>query len=300
MSVNSKFNCLYCLALVFYPINFCLDPFDAYFCSLVQNTLLAQLYKIGLVSYFAEAIKLCSNITYILTTVNRYMLIGREHSAFLQSISKWDLSTVVKLSVLVSFVANIGNIFKYYVNQANGFVGSPIMVYLYDVYPEVNMSFSVLPVYLIVYFAFNYLFFLVISTLLEALIVRKLHNELTEKRKKMAEMSGGSGANDASNAEKMKADEKRERRALVMVVINSALNVILRLCDLFIVLQESNYLISGSSDFLENTPNLLIFVVNLSYFTFILTFTTNFFMFYLFNRKFKETIHLFFGASKQK
>jgi hypothetical protein len=94
MSVNSKFNCAYCLILAFYPINYCNQFKSDLFCSSIG--LFAQYFKIVFVAYLGETIKMCSNISYILITINRYMLIGREQSTFLERISKLEIKPDAK------------------------------------------------------------------------------------------------------------------------------------------------------------------------------------------------------------
>ncbi len=102
MGVNSKFNCLYCFSFIFYPINKCESLSDDFFCSSIYTTYLAQYYKIVCVAYFGEGLKMCGNISYLLMTVNRYMLIGREHSPLLEKIAKLVFSFFVLALHLIS------------------------------------------------------------------------------------------------------------------------------------------------------------------------------------------------------
>ncbi len=78
MSVISKFNCIYCLIFVFYPINVCNNyNSDFFFCPGFYTNYVAQYYKIIFVAYLGESLKMWPNILYLLMTVNRYMLIGK-------------------------------------------------------------------------------------------------------------------------------------------------------------------------------------------------------------------------------
>jgi hypothetical protein len=117
MSLNSKFNCLYCLIYSFYPINYCFNHAMSYFCSIIYNKLTAQVFfKIILTTYLGEAIKMCSNISFIFITINRYMLVGKDHSFLLERLSKWEINRVIIVTVLLSFLANIGHCFQYRIN----------------------------------------------------------------------------------------------------------------------------------------------------------------------------------------
>jgi hypothetical protein len=124
MSLNSKFNCLYCVIFAFFPINSCLDPRADLFCSSIQATLFAQYYKIVCVALLGESVKMCANISYLLITVNRYMLIGREHSVVLEWISKIEFKSIVLFSLCFSFILNIGHILGLgsFVNEITFFV----------------------------------------------------------------------------------------------------------------------------------------------------------------------------------
>jgi hypothetical protein len=146
MSLNSKFNCMYCLIFAFYPINYCIERRSNLFCSSVDNTLLAQYFKIIVLTYLGESVKMCSNITYIFMTLNRYMLIGKEHSPTLTRISKVKFKKVLRITAAFSFGINIGHIWQYDIN--NGLVYQYINMNnvhrIYDIYPilGIHSSFS--------------------------------------------------------------------------------------------------------------------------------------------------------------
>jgi hypothetical protein len=120
MSLNSKFNCVFCLIYVLYPINYCQAFTTGYFCSAIFNTTFSQIIKIVFIAYFGEAVKMCSNIFYIFITINRYMLIGKEHSAVLENISKWEIKRVIAVSIVFSLLINIGHCFQYRINNGWG------------------------------------------------------------------------------------------------------------------------------------------------------------------------------------
>jgi hypothetical protein len=74
MSLNVKFNYEYCFIFLFYPINSCADSlFGGYFCSTIRQFTITQLYKVLLVAFFSESIKMGANVFLVLIAVNRYM-----------------------------------------------------------------------------------------------------------------------------------------------------------------------------------------------------------------------------------
>ena len=55
-------------------MNECIE-IGSIFCSSIYEEKSVQLFKIIVVVYIGNSIKICSKITYILTNINRYMLI---------------------------------------------------------------------------------------------------------------------------------------------------------------------------------------------------------------------------------
>jgi hypothetical protein len=302
MSLNSKFNCLFCLIYVFYPINFCQKYETGYFCSTIYTSIVAQVYKIFFMTYFGESIKMCSNISYILISVNRYMLIGKEHSPLLEKISKWKIKKSVPFTILFSLLINIGHIFQYRINYGWGPVNDNYINYqMKDFYPAIVSDNVSLGAYILVYFILNFGVFFLVNTWIEVRLVRKLHDELTIKRKKIAEEIELTNLNNSAHStvvnriikakqKKIEQDNKKEQRAIIMVISNSVINFILRLPEIFVFISSSNSLFPSNSlySFFNSLYDFTSMMVSFSYFAYILTFITNVFIYYLFNTKFKQ------------
>jgi hypothetical protein len=90
---------------------------------------------------------------------------------------------------------------------------------------------------------------------------------------------------------KMDIEERSEHRAVSMVLINALLNFSLRSPELLVIfsLAKKIYNPSFMQSFIDIFPNSRNFVTDITYFFYILTFTTNFLVYYLFNQKFKQT-----------
>jgi hypothetical protein len=109
---------------------------------------------------------------------------------------------------------------------------------------------------------------------------------------------------------KEEEDEKREQKVIKMVVLNGLFNFILRTPDMLFWLENANTWQFFLNDVLHvfinrsfNTlamyfPGFLSFIADIGYLTYILTFTTNFIIFYKFNTKFKNAVGLFSDSSK--
>jgi hypothetical protein len=150
---------------------------------------------------------------------------------------------------------------------------------------------DVFSIYSISYFCLNYLFFLLLNTILEVVIVRRLHTESAEKNNRLEEMN----QMDARTRRKLEMDSKKELRSIVMVVVNSLTNFFLRLPEMLVFISSQKDVLgsfSGINFFWQSNSddlsNLKSFLVDVSYFTFIHSLTTNGCMYYLFNTKFKQ------------
>jgi hypothetical protein len=117
MSANAKLNFIYCLILVFYPITSCNWRQSYYFCSSIFTTQFVQYYKIVMIAYFGEVLKMSANISYIMMTLNRYLLIGKDHAPWLVKIAKLEFKWVIRGSFLFSSLINIAHGWQY---QASG------------------------------------------------------------------------------------------------------------------------------------------------------------------------------------
>jgi hypothetical protein len=242
------------------------------------------------------------------------MLIGKDHLPLLTKISKIKMRHLICGSVLFSFLINIGHFFQYRINYGWGRLMAELFseyYFTYDIYPSIVVNNLAFRVYSIVYFFVNFVVFFLINTCIEVSIVRKLRHEIAEKRIKAEEdishmtrnnPSGSAVVNKVikSKRKRIEQDAKKETRAIVMVIVNSGLNFALRLPEILVFLSSSvsvttalmgtfvgEGMLNFFSYFLNDVETML---VSLSYFMYILTFTTNVVIFYLFNTKFK---HLF-------
>jgi hypothetical protein len=275
MSLNAVFNCIYCGIFLFYPINSCIDTLtDGLFCSSIRTFTVTQLYKIVFVAYFGETIKMCANIFFILMNVNRYMLIGREHNSTLQKISKWDFKWVIRVSIVVSALINIGHIFQYEVNKGviNYITSYPLYISLYTTYPIINTfsASSAFYIYLFAYFLTNYLLFFIVNTGVEVTLVRKLHSELADKKKRLDDMNQKSDPNADTpptavaapvlsfrKRRKKEMEDRTEQRAIIMVVFNALINFFFRLPELIFMFTLISMKFSQGVMFLVHLLTLL-------------------------------------------
>jgi hypothetical protein len=322
MSANAKFNCLYCLIFIFYPMTSCNWNASIHFCSTIYTSQFVQYFKIVMMAYFGEVIKMCANISYLMMTLNRYLLVGKDHVPWLVTIAKLEFKWVIRKSFLFSALINIGHGWEYratdfvifadlyFTNVYEGNTYNPkINGYSYSNYPLANQGWAYF-YFSIVYFVINFCFFFIFNTALEVKIVRRLHKELKEKRERLSKMNASKlsysftsqspniSQTEDDDKKREEEDRKKERRIIIMVVINSVLNFFLRAPDLLFWMENIQIWQAVFPDYTINkigqlVPGFLSFITDISYLAFILTLSTNFFIFYGFNRKFNEAVVLF-------
>jgi hypothetical protein len=258
-------------------------------------------------------------------TLNRYLLIGQDHAAWLVLFAKMDFKWVIRGSFLISVLLTIGHGWEYQAIDDSLF--SPLNSNFYTWfdgllstsgdavfvnYPIPNFS-QAFYVYTVVYFVINFLLFFVLNTLIEVMLVVRMRKEMRDKRKRLATMQHAPNnvsqtiirSNQEDKKKKQEEEDwKKERRVIIMVVLNGVLNFVLRVPDLLVLLEEHGFwaqLINKAHlqfvSFGIFIPALLDLFVAIGYFTYILTFTTNFLVFYFFNSKFKAFV-VFSSRSK--
>jgi hypothetical protein len=95
---------------------------------------------------------------------------------------------------------------------------------------------------------------------------------------------------NARTKRKLELDGKKEQCAITMVVSNSLINFLLRFPEIFIFLCNDNFLYPNNVifTFFDSIARLSDCLIDLSYLTYILTFSSNVLIYYLFNQKFKQ------------
>jgi hypothetical protein len=127
------------------------------------------------------------------------MLIGREHNPTLEKISKWNMKWVIAVSVFLSLVFNVGHIFQYQANYGRVYTNQDLTSFSLDMsFPIVvelttalnNLLAEASYMFLLVDYLINSLAFWVINTLVEVVLIKKLHKELEDKKERSEGMSG--------------------------------------------------------------------------------------------------------------
>jgi hypothetical protein len=284
-----------------------------------------------MIAYFGEVMKMCANITYFMMTLNRYLLVGKDHPSWLVTFAKLEIKWVIRVSLIMSSLINIGHGWEYLAvthlaildSNENKTQYNIINGYSYSDYPQANQE-TFYFAYSIIYFVINFGAFFLLNTCIEVKIVRRMHKELKDKRERMAQLNATNSSKSTSigkveiagtsrtltdDKKKETEDEQKERRVIKMVILNGVFNFLLRAPDMlfwlennmtwsiFTLRQKSRYATLNLND---NAPGIFNLIADIGYLTYLLTFSTNFFIFYKFNKNFNKSVVFFWSLNKEK
>jgi hypothetical protein len=140
-----------------------------------------------------------------------------------------------------------------------------------------------------------------LNTGLEIMTVRCMHKELREKKRRINAATTSPTlritAYNMNNRTKANEDAKKEWRGIKMVILNGVFNFVLRAPDMLFWLKNNSTWSIFKSELGETMrtlytymPGFLSMIADIGYLTYILTFVTNFVIFYQFNKNFKEAV----------
>lgn len=196
-----------------------------------------------------SVLKLMSNFSYLQISVNRFLLVGKEHPEWLIKSSKIKIKTFFLLSFLFScllssivyfqsrlFVYQTKESLLYYSTETSSlsyYMGGRVS-YFYRAILAKTKQIPMLSTFILFHDLFSYFLFCVFSLVLDILTVNKLHYALKEKVK----IKG--------KTERQKSRES-ERNSIMMVVLSSLTNFFFRAPELlsiifyYVVLNDGGY-----------------------------------------------------------
>ena len=111
--INSTFNIIYCILMVLKLNNQCLFYNSDVFCSSVYQFKSMQYFKIIIVSYLGNVVKLCKNISFVLFTYSRFILSLNKTGGFYEMVNKMNIKSYIINVVLFALLFNIYKLFQF-------------------------------------------------------------------------------------------------------------------------------------------------------------------------------------------
>jgi hypothetical protein len=261
------------------------------------------------IATIASVIKLTANVTYLQMSLNRYLLVGKDHSEWLKKVGQANTVLVLIVafvtSCLLSYVVvEQTNYFNFFGVNANGglqyndyYVFPPYSFNSYntDSYYDLlaeNLKHK-LPLVITltaIHDLFSYFLFCILNLLVDVMTVVKLKETLDNKAKL-----------GVTSKEKKEEQERAERRSIIMVVLNSLVNILLRIPELLSIIFFSIIISPNNSFMLRMCSHLreCSVVTQISDSFFNLTMIFNILFYYFFNKTFKFAFHLIFTLNSK-
>jgi hypothetical protein len=200
-----------------------------------------------------SVLKVMANFSFLLISLNRYLFVGKDHATWVKTVAKTYVKTTTflafvcscLLSVVTYFQINTFSSGKHNIKIDNG--GQIPLYSKYNYHHVYNLHYhteqielmlnqltSTLPIvigFVIVRDFFSYFLFCIFNLAIDVMTVNKLKESMAEKAK-------------LSSLNKRDEQMRAERRCVLMVVLNSLVNVLLRLPELlaivFYIIVETN------------------------------------------------------------
>jgi hypothetical protein len=227
MLINSIINAIYCIIMFFNETLPCVpNPAGERFID--NNCVMTDVC----IATTASVLKLTANVTYLQMSLNRYLLVGKDHCEWLKKAGKANIVIVLFValicSCLLSYIVVEQTLFfnDFYKDQTNGMKLNNYFIFPYSFYGS-NPNFydsmvlkleTKLPLILaliIVHDIFGYFLFCILNLIIDVMTVVKLKETLDNKARL-----------GVQSKEKKEEQEKAERRSIIMVVLNSLINIL--------------------------------------------------------------------------
>ena len=130
---NSALNIVFCAIRLLSLVNICIFPQTSY-CSAVYRSSASQHLKIYAINFVGNAVRLCSNMSYIAYSISRYYLSTSNPSKIFKRFKNLNVKALYSLAFLACLALSSFKLFQYEVNE---FEGGFDPNYPFDVYAPI-------------------------------------------------------------------------------------------------------------------------------------------------------------------
>jgi hypothetical protein len=272
----------------------------------VTGCLITNMCVAGVVSLM----KLMSNSTSLQMSMNRYLLVGKDHAKWVEKVAKANIGITMTIAFFASCLLSLVSVYQVYyfdgfnLSENNGneynsyfYYHSYLWGFVDDIRNNLNQMYSInvanldsvinmLPLVFtltVLHDLFSYFIFCFFNLALDVMTVKKLKESLAEKAR-------------LSSTNKQDEQMRAERRSVIMVVLNSIVNILIRLPELlaigffFALAVVSNHKYPFKVLCYDFDQCLTLGQISNTFFVFSLSF--NVFFYYYFNETFKFAFQL--------
>lgn len=294
MLIGAVINLIYSTVyFLFYTIK-CNSQLDQYRIDVPDTCFQLQVY----VSTISSVIKLVSNLALLQLSLNRFVLVGKDHNERLVQIANTKPKKFVIISLIVSALLSVVVYFEQMIFGSQSFLLGHVVAedfyyhnYFWDdVFGQkrqrklIVSKISQLPIlspFILLHDFFSYFFYCLVSTLIDAFTVKNLKIALDEKKK-------------TSSINRDKESSKVELKSVSMIILSSFSSFLLRFPELFSIIflyalminPKAHYIFKSLCfSFRECLP-----IVEMTNVFYILVLCLNFIFYSIFDNNFKESL----------
>jgi hypothetical protein len=312
MVANAVINSIFALTILLSTCISCAPkPVDE---MLVNQTacLISNMCVAGVVSLM----KLMSNYTYLQMSMNRYLLVGKDHAKWIETVAQTKFKTKMCIAFVISCVLSLVSVYQVFYfdgfglgenngNEFNSYYYLHSYVYgfaidsgsfdlasaiLQDSFSSDSSMINIVLSLTVVHDLFSYFLFCIFNLALDVMTVIKLKESLADKAR-------------LSSTNKRDEQMRAERRSVVMVVLNSIVNILLRLPELLAIVFFFAVAVNPNQEYpfkiLCFNFDQCLTLGQISNSFVILSLSFNVFFYYFFNKTFKFAFRLLFCGQKK-
>jgi hypothetical protein len=222
MAVYSGLNMCICFIEIISLMSKCQFPYGFY-CSSVRNSVFIQYIKIIVVEYLSCVIRLMSNFSYVAFSLNRLALVGKNHNPLTKFVSEVSILGFLLFSLIVSGSFAAPKVLGYSINLTEPDIDYP---FLFNQNPHQTWVFNydetLILIFNGVYDVINYVLFIPVNLAIDIMLLVKLKQVMREKEEKFNDQI------DQVKEKIKRENQESEKRVLNMIILNSIVNVTLK------------------------------------------------------------------------
>ena len=183
MRLNAVFNIFILVIESVSLISECYNYNLGMFCSQIRTSMFVQYFKIIFSEYVSNGLRLAANFSYVIFSLNRLSLIGREHGKLVTKASKLKIKDFFLGLFGPCLLLPVVKVFRFFPNSMKPYLDYPISIehYFYDI--RFTLAFVFLSFNLL-YDFINYTLFLIVNFITDVYLAVQMKQTVAEKEEK--------------------------------------------------------------------------------------------------------------------
>ena len=191
MLANSIFNLIFCVVCIFSLINVCIFPRSS-FCSSIHKEVFSQYFRIYIVDFFGEAIRICCNVSYFMFAISRFFVsTSHANGRLFKKFEKMKLRHFFACIFIFGLLLNFFKVFEYKISVPYSTVDIKFPFNAYEIlYCENKFFFTstflfrckLFPVLSLINSILNNIVYLFVSLVIDIMLIKFTYKNLERKR----------------------------------------------------------------------------------------------------------------------